>query len=96
MRAGLRAVASDAFAVALSAKVGGLTALAVEQLRSAAEAQLDPDLPLRQAVLQFATMFEADRRDPAALRQHGDELAHAVELALRPDPPDLNRRDIHG
>lgn len=95
-RAGLRPVLSDAFAVALSAKTGDITPLAVDHLRGQAEELLPEGTPFRAAVLHFASLYEVFRRDPVRLVEMGDELARAVEIALLPEPPDLHRSDIHG
>ncbi|MES2667908.1 MAG: hypothetical protein V4712_17625 [Pseudomonadota bacterium] len=91
-----RAVESAAFAVALRAKTGGLTALDVDHLRTQAEQLLPDDAPLRRAITGFATQFEAVRHNPPAWVALGDSLARAVELALIPDAVDSDRRDIHG
>jgi hypothetical protein len=80
----------------MKAKVGSLTPLDVEQLRSQAEELLDEDLPFRAAVFDFATQYEILRRQPEALLQVADALFRATQVALLPEPPDLNRRDIHG
>jgi hypothetical protein len=96
MKAGLRAVASAAFAVSLRGKVGTLTALDVEHLRSQAEELLDEGDSLRAAVLEFATQYEVVRRQAPALIDLCDGLSRAVEYALRPAAPDQHRVDIHG
>ncbi len=96
MRAGIRPVASSAVTVALKAKVGSLTPMDVEQLRTQAEELLDEGVPLRGAVFDFATQYELVRRAPDELLPVADALFQAVQVALRPEPPDLHRRDIHG
>lgn len=95
-RSGVRPVASAAFAVALRAKCGTVTTMDVDGLRADAEAHLPEGHPLRAAVMRFATRYEADRYFPVELIAAGDELARAVDLALMPVPPDLQRSDIHG
>ena len=96
MKSGRVAVASAALAVSLRGKVGTLTALDVEQLRSQAEEVLAGDDGLRAAVLEFATQYEVVRRDPAALADSSEALAQAVQRAVQFVPPDLHRVDIHG
>jgi hypothetical protein len=96
VKSGIRTVAGSAVTVALKAKVGSLTPMDVEQLRVQAEELLDDDAPLRGAVFGFATQYELVRRSPGELVPVADALFQAVQLALRPDPPDLHRRDIHG
>lgn len=91
-----RVVESAAFAVALRAKTGSLTALDVDHMRTQAEQLLPDDAPLRRAITAFATQFDAARFDAAALVPLGDALSRAVELSLLPVPVDLDRRDIHG
>ncbi len=95
-RGGFRIVAGNAFAAALKAKCGTISALDVDQVRAEAEAHLPEGDPLRLAVTRFATRWESDRFFPVEMIAAGDELARAVELALRPEPPDLGRTDIHG
>lgn len=95
-RSGFRIVAGNAFAAALRAKCGTISALDVDQLRTEAEALLPEGHALRLAVTRFATRWENDRFFPVELRAAGDDLARAVELALLPEPPDLGRTDIHG
>ncbi|PZQ99914.1 MAG: hypothetical protein DI533_04590 [Cereibacter sphaeroides] len=96
MRSGTRPVASAAFAVGMKAKCAELTALDVEQLRSQTEELLADGDPLRAAILAFATQYELCRFDAAQLVDLGNQLCRAVEIALLPEPPDLDRRDIHG
>ena len=85
-----------ALSVALRARMGGLTAEEVSDMRVRAEELLDRGSSLRAAVFSFATMYELHRRDPAALVVLGEELDRGLSRALRPDPVDLSRRDIHG
>jgi len=96
MKSGRRAVASAAFAASLRGKVGGLTALDVEQLRSQAEELLDEGDGLRAAVLEFATQYEVVRRQAPALTDLCDRLSQAVQHAIRPVAPHQHRVDIHG
>lgn len=89
-------VAFDAFAVAMRAKAGQLDPLDVDQLVAAAGDALTADDPLARAITHFATQHQLLRRDPAALAELGQELSHAVDLALIPVPPGCERADIHG
>lgn len=96
MRSGLRPVVSSAVTVALQAKVGSLKPLEVERMRSQAEQLLNAGDPMRAAVLTFASQYEVVRWMPAALVVEAEALFRAAELALVPDPPGQDRRDIHG
>lgn len=82
-------------AVALSARTGGLRRDQVDDMRTKAEELLERGDTFRTAVLMFATQFEAEWRDRVAVVSLGEELQRSVDRALRPDPPDLHRRDIH-
>lgn len=84
-----------ALAVALSAKTNMLTLHTVEDMRTKAEELLARDDPMRDAILSFATQWEAVRRDPHALRYHGEALQRALDEALGLTPaPRRERRDI--
>lgn len=86
-----------ATAVALTARTGGLTQNAVDDLRTKAEELLERGDDLRLAVLSFATMWEEYHRDPYALEKLGEHLGRAVDQALNPDArPTRERRDIDG
>ena len=86
-----------ATAVALTARTGGLTQNAVDDLRTKAEELLDRGDDLRLAVLSFATMWEEYHRDPYALEKLGEALGRAVDQALNPAArPARERRDIDG
>jgi hypothetical protein len=89
-------VAFAATAVALRAKTFALTNLDVNELRTSAEQLLDAGHPLRRAVTEFASLWEVNKHDGAALVEMGDRLFRAVEAALRPEPVDLGRVDLHG
>lgn len=86
-----------ATAVALTARTGGLTQNAVDDLRTKAEELLERGDDLRLAVLSFATMWEEYHRDAYALEKLGEHLGRAVEQALNPEArPMRERRDIDG
>ena len=57
---------------------------------------LESDHPIFRAITDFATQYEFHRRDAAQLAELGRELRAEIERQLRPDPPDLDRKDIHG
>ena len=85
-----------AYAVALRARQGGVTAEDVSDMRVRAEELLPRGSSLRAAVYCFATMYELHRHDPAAVAELGLALDRDISRALRPEPVDLSRRDIHG
>lgn len=84
-----------ATAAAMAARVGSLTAAQVVDLDTLASAAPQGH-PLRFAALMFCEQFDAHFRDPAALAELGEGLDRAIARALRPEPVDLARRDIHG
>lgn len=91
------AVLFAAQTVSMQARCGQLTAHAVDTMRTKAEELLDHDDDLRPAVLSFATMYEAHRRDAYAVEKLGEELGRAVGQALNPEARPLReRRDIDG
>lgn len=86
-----------ASAVALKAQHGGLTLHDVDDLRTKAEELLAKDDPFRPAVMTFATMYEQNRRNPAALAELGADLWRAVHYITAPPPPATReRKDIDG
>lgn len=89
-------VLAAAYGVALRARMGGLQAHEVDAMRVQAEELLPRESSLRRAILQFATMYEGARRDPEALKDHGEELARAIAYLTAPPPPENQRRDIYG
>ena len=89
-------VLTAALAVALSARTGRLKEHAVEDMRTRAEQMLQPDDPLRRAVIMFATAWKAERRDRAAVAGLGEELQRSIDRLTRADVPGADRRDIHG
>jgi hypothetical protein len=89
-------VLMSAFAVALSARTGQLTAHAVDAMREQAEELMANDDPTRPAIMTFATMYDLVRRDPAALAELGSDLRRAVNYALTPAPTTRSRADIDG
>lgn len=84
-----------ATAVAMSARGGAVRPEAVQQLRDLAAA-LPADHALRFEAQAFAAAFEAHRRDPQALAHLGAALDRGITRALRRDPVDVGRKDIHG
>ncbi|MCB1349828.1 MAG: hypothetical protein KDK11_14765 [Maritimibacter sp.] len=69
----------------------------VALVQANAEQVLDHDDPAFLAVNRFATDYELAVMDPATdLPRIGEALRKAIQLALQPDPPGLDRRDIHG
>jgi hypothetical protein len=85
-----------ALAVAMSARVGGLTQHQVDDLRTKAEELLPRGEGLRQAVLAFATAYEADRHDAKAMEYHGQALERAMREATGLERPRRTRADING
>lgn len=80
----------------MNAKVADVDALDVQQLAAEAQQVLEGDDPARHAILTFATQHELHQFDPARLQELGHTLHEAIERALRPDPVDIGRADIHG
>lgn len=69
----------------------------VSLVQANAEQVLDHDDPVFFAINRFATDYELAVMDPATdLPRIGEALRDAIDLALRPDPPDIDRKDIHG
>lgn len=83
-------------AVSMSARMGQLQAHAVDEMRVRAEELLARGDPLRASIYLFASMYDLDRHDPARLVALGEELQRGIDRALRPDPADADRADIHG
>lgn len=83
-------------AVALAARNNMLTQHSVDDMRIRAEELLDRDDPMRPPILDFATQWEAVRRDPHALRYHGEALEQALlrDLGLVRSLPE--RKDLDG
>jgi len=86
----------SALSVALKAQQGIVTPEDVAQMVARAQDLLEPGHPGRVAALLFAAEWQAHRRDLTALAGLGAQLQHAVIVATRPDPPGMERRDIHG
>jgi hypothetical protein len=81
-------------AVALSARTGQLTQHMVDDCRTRAEELLPRDHPVRSAILAFATMYEAHRRDADQMQAQGRYLQDALGQALNPDA--VAPRQIYG
>lgn len=91
----VQALAFEALSVAMCARVGDASAEDVRGLWVQRQVVPDGD-PLRVAIERFEQEFWQLRRDPAALSRVAGDLIRAVELRMVPQPPDLDRRDIHG
>lgn len=89
-------IMADATSVGMRAMIGGLDPLDVDHLVTRASQLLETDDPVFRAVTTFATNHEICRHRPAELAAIGAQLRDAMLLAMRPEPPDLHRRDIHG
>ena len=86
-----------ALSVALSARTGGLTAHAVDEMRVKAEELLGRDHPAHPVIMTFCTMYELQRRDPAAVAALGEDLERGINHVVRqPSPALTERRDIDG
>ncbi len=81
-----------AFAVAMSARTGQLTAHAVEDMRIKAEEVLLRDHPAYPVIVSFATQYEIHRRDPEALAELGRTLELGIRMAVQPVAPDRPAR----
>lgn len=88
-------IAFAALAVAMQAKTGCVDQLDVDDLLTKCSQLLQVDDPLRIAVTRFTTQLEL-RPTREELAKLGHTLTDAIELALRPDPPDAHRADIYG
>jgi hypothetical protein len=88
-------VLSEAHAVALSVRQGGVDRARIAALCHAAEG-LDAGHPVRHMVEAFRARQAGVARDPVALAEVGADLQRDVLRALRPDPVDGTRADIHG
>ena len=84
-----------ATAAAMAARTGTLQPHRVHELREQATA-LPVGHPLRFDVLAFCLAWDLNRRDPDALATIGEGLDRGIARALRPDPIDRTRSDIHG
>jgi hypothetical protein len=89
-------VAMNAVAVAMSAKAGTVELQDVIGLQVRAEELLDHGDPLFRAVCRFTTDFDMYRYARSEWPRMGTELHQAVDVAITPTPPDMDRRDIHG
>lgn len=74
-----------ALAVSLNARAGQSSLHDVDHMRMLAEELLPQRDSLREAILSFATRWEALKRDTYALRLLGEELDRALRAALHPD-----------
>ena len=84
-----------ALALAYRAKVNEVDPLDVDHLLTEADNQLAHDHPIYRGITTFATQYQL-AMDAAAVKACGDVLADLVETWVVPEPPDLNRKDIHG
>jgi len=85
-----------ALAVAMKAKARVLSADDVADMVNDAGELLLADHPVRIAITQFALGYELHAARPDEVHGLGVNLHAAIARALRPDPPDLHRKDIHG
>lgn len=90
------AILSEAVSLGMQAMVGGLDPLDVDALVTRTQQLLDPDDAVARAVTTFATQHEVCRHDPVELARIGAQLRDQMIRIMRPEPPDLHRRDIHG
>lgn len=88
-------IAFAAFAVSMQAKTGHVDQIDVDDLLTRCSQLLQVDDPLRIAVTSFTTQLEL-RPTKEGLRALGETLTDAIELAMRPDPPDAHRADVYG
>lgn len=89
-------VASHGVSVAMAAKSRTLEPEDVGALRIRAEELLSRSDPLFFAVTEFATQFELYRWQPDEWVALGQTLHHQIDVAIQPDPPDLERSDVYG
>lgn len=83
-----------AHAVALSARTGSLTQHAVDEMRGRAEQVMGREDTMRAAILSFATMYEALRRDAYAVEKLGEQLEAALRSELSLTRTMRERRDL--
>lgn len=87
----------SALSVALSARTGGLTAHAVDEMRVKAEELLGRNHPAHPIIMTFCTMYEMQRRDPEAVSALGVDLERGINhVVWQPSPALTERRDIDG
>lgn len=96
MAEGIGPVLLAATAVSMRARVGGLTRRDIDVMLNRALELLETGDTLRDAIIVFSAQYEQLHRDPDAVVSLGDELQRGIDRALRPEPYDLSRRDIHG
>lgn len=89
-------VITDATAVAMRAMVNDLDPLDVDHVVTRAGQLLEADDPVFRAVTHFATQHQLCRYRPEELAALGRELRDRMLALMQPDPPDLDRKDIHG
>lgn len=83
--------------LAYQARVLNVARADVSLVQANAEQVLDRDDPVFFAINRFATDYQLAVLAPAVrLPEIGAALRDAIELALRPDPVDGARSDIHG
>ncbi|MEL6809103.1 MAG: hypothetical protein AAFO97_15125 [Pseudomonadota bacterium] len=84
-----------AIALAYKAKVNEVDPLEVDHLLTEADTQLPHDHFVYLGISEFATQYQT-ASEPDQVRALGDRLADLVEKWAVTEPPDLNRKDIHG
>lgn len=82
----------QAEAVALQAKCGRVDPQTLTFLAARVQGAQSWGLPIGRVVIAML----ASHRDREELARHGSALQEAVSQALRPQPVDLHRVDIHG
>jgi hypothetical protein len=86
-----------AFAVAMNARSGQLTAHMVDDMRTKAEEVLRRDHPAYPLITAFATQYELHNHDRTVLATLGETLERGIRLAVAPAPARLPfRSDIDG
>lgn len=86
-----------ALSVAMSARTRQLTAHAVDDMRVKAEELLHRDHAAFPIIMTFCTMFEVQRRDPAAVALLGEDLERGINhVVWQPNAALAGRRDIDG
>lgn len=86
-----------ALEIGYRSETGTVTPVDLATLHSDAERHLDPEDPARLAIDRYADAFFLARFGiDRSLPEIGRDLRDAIQLAQRPDPPDVERKDIHG
>jgi hypothetical protein len=89
------AVVFDGLALALTARCGGLSRATLDRGLGRA-ARLDRHHPARAAIEAFGAVWRAACADPVQIAAAGEALQRDLMRAMRPQPVDAGRVDIHG